>query len=308
MFTPFFFRWITAFLSNRQQCVKIDGCQSSWKTVKVGLPQGTCLGPLLFAIVVNPLLKDWPGRLKFVDDTSALEIIPRCSVSVLPLVVEEISKFSSTRGMELNPRKCKEMLINFLQYRIPCDQPMYINGQCVERLSKYKLLGVYLSDDLTWNTHIDHIVKKANSRLFALRLLKKAGLSSIDLLTIYCSVIRSILEYASPVWAAIPDYLSSYLEGIQKRALKIIYPAKSYDEALQASMLKTLECRRDELCRRFINSTRKENCKNNPLYNIINPPTPINEHEYFLRNSNSNRTFLKTFTERFSNFITIKYM
>jgi hypothetical protein len=70
-----------------------------------GLPQRTCLGPLLFSILVNPLLRDWNGRLKFVDDKTALEVVQRCSSSVLPLVVEEISKFSSARGMELNPKK-----------------------------------------------------------------------------------------------------------------------------------------------------------------------------------------------------------
>ena len=171
---PVLVRWITAFLTNRQQCVKIDCHQSSWKSVNGGLPQGTRLGPLLFAILVNPLLKDWVGRLKFVDDATALEIVPRCSPSVLPLVVDENPKFSSARGMELNPRKCKEMVINFLQYRIPCDHPIFINGQRVERVRTFKLLGVNLSDDLTWNIHIDFVLKKANSRLFALRLLKKA--------------------------------------------------------------------------------------------------------------------------------------
>ena len=108
--------------------------ESSWKTTNGGLPQGTCLDLLLFAILVNPLLKDWNGRLNFVDDTTALEIVPRCSPSLLPLVVQEISNFSSARGMELNPKKCKEMIINFLQYRIPCDQSMFINSQCVERV------------------------------------------------------------------------------------------------------------------------------------------------------------------------------
>ena len=173
------------------------------------------------------------------------------------------------------------MIINFLQYRIPCDQSMFINGQCVEIVHSFKLLGVYLSDDLTWNTHVDHILKKANSRLFALRLLKKAGLGHTDLITIYCSVIRSILEYASPVWAALPDYLSSHLESVQKRALKIIFPDISYYEALQTSKIKTLECRRDELCRRFINSTRKIACKNNAVYNIIRPSRSFREHDYF---------------------------
>ena len=177
---PVLTRWIKAFLTSRQQCVKIDCYKSSWKSANGGLPQGTCLGPLLFAILVNPLLlKDWNGRLKSVDDTTALEVVPRCSPRVTSLVVDDISHFSSTRGMELNPQKCKEMIINFLQYRIPCDQPMFINGQCVERVHSFKLLGVHLSDDLTWNTDVNHILKKANSRLFALRLLKKASIAQL---------------------------------------------------------------------------------------------------------------------------------
>ena len=52
--------------------------------------------------LVNLLLKDWLGCLKFVDDTTAIEIVPRCSSSIMPLIVDEISNFSSSRGMELN--------------------------------------------------------------------------------------------------------------------------------------------------------------------------------------------------------------
>ena len=108
--------WIRVFLTNWEQCVKIDSHQSPWMRINGGLPQGTRLGPLLFAILINPLLKDWIGCLKFVDDTTALEIVPRSSPSVMPLIVDEISNFSSSLGMELNPRKCKEIIINSLQY------------------------------------------------------------------------------------------------------------------------------------------------------------------------------------------------
>jgi hypothetical protein len=97
---PVLTRWIKAFLTNRQQCVKVDCHESSWKTANGGLPQGTCL---LLSWLTH-YKKYWNGRLKFVDDTTALEVVPRCSPSVLPLVVEKISKFLSARGMELNPK------------------------------------------------------------------------------------------------------------------------------------------------------------------------------------------------------------
>jgi hypothetical protein len=74
----------------------------------------------------------------------------------------------------------------------------------------------------------------------------------------------------------------------------ITYPLILSYEALQTSKLKTLECRRDELCRRFINSTRKKAFKNNPVYNIIIPSWFFNEHDYFLRRSNSSGT-VRTF-------------
>jgi hypothetical protein len=91
---PAIIRWIESFLSCREQCVKVDSSTSSWKRVNGGLPQGTKLGPLLFAILANSLLKDWNARsriYKFVDDTTALEVILRCSPSLMPILVNEVS-------------------------------------------------------------------------------------------------------------------------------------------------------------------------------------------------------------------------
>ncbi|CAB4001415.1 Hypothetical predicted protein [Paramuricea clavata] len=81
---PSIIRWIKAFLCDREQCVRVGTSMSSWKKTNGGLPQGTKLGPLLFAVLINSLLKNWPSRIKVVDDTSALEIIPRFSSSLMP--------------------------------------------------------------------------------------------------------------------------------------------------------------------------------------------------------------------------------
>ena len=107
-----------------------------------------------------------------------------------------------------------------------------------------------ISNDLSWNTHVDMVLKKANSRLYALRLLKKAGLLPADIVD---SFIRSRIDYASPVWSSLPKSLSDLLESVQKRALKIAYPALAYEEALETSKLQPLSICRDASVRNSLN-------------------------------------------------------
>ena len=85
--------------------------------------------------------------------------------------------------------------------------------------------------------HCDYIVKKANRRLHALTQLKKCKVPSGNIVHIYCGLIRSILEYASAVFAGLPKYLTCYLENVQKRALLIIWPSISYETALDKAAL-----------------------------------------------------------------------
>ena len=82
----------------------------------------------------------------------------------------------------------------------------FIALQNVERVRTYKLLGVIISDDLKWNTHVEYVITKAAKRLYALRLLKRAGVMPKDILKVYTCNIRSVLEYAAQVWQDIPAY------------------------------------------------------------------------------------------------------
>ena len=76
----------------------------------------------------------------------------------------------------------------------------------------------------SWSIHCDYIVKRARKHLYVLRVLMKSGLPPADLIQVYCSLVRPILEYASPVWAVLPDCLVQLVESVQKSALRIIFP------------------------------------------------------------------------------------
>ena len=168
--------------------------------------------------MVNDFVSSCVPRAKYVDDLAVLEVVPRKSPSMLNFIVNEIEPYAISNNMNLSFSKCKELFVGFLRCNSCSWHPIAVGGALIERVSCFKLLGAYISEDLSWASHCDSIIKRANRRLYALRVLKNCGLPMQDLLAVYCSLIRSILEYASMVFANLPQYLSNALENIQKSA------------------------------------------------------------------------------------------
>ena len=86
--------------------------------------------------------------------------------------------FTSFRSniKKLNPKKCKEMLINFMQNDNFTTRPIVLGNNTVECVTTYKLLGIVISNDLKWNQHIDYISKRSfEMPVFPEDSLKKSG-------------------------------------------------------------------------------------------------------------------------------------
>ena len=68
-----FLVWIKSFLSDREQCVVLNGCKFGWQKVLSGVPQESILGPLLFTIYVNDLPQSIASSVfMFADDTKLI--------------------------------------------------------------------------------------------------------------------------------------------------------------------------------------------------------------------------------------------
>ena len=112
------------------------------------------------------------------------------------------------------------------------------------------MLDVYISNDLSWRSHVDYICPSARKRLYFLSMLKRAGASQRDLLMLYKAAVRSVVEYACVVWhSGLTGEQSNRIESIQKRALDIILPDVSYKRALVQVGLETLHTRREKQAR-----------------------------------------------------------
>ena len=155
---------------------------------------------------------------------------------------------SEQNQMKLNLSKPKFILFN---PTINFDfVPEYeILGKDIETVEEMKLLGLIVSNDLSWKSNTEHMIKRANARLWILKRLMKRGMVNI-----YIKQIRSVLEFGVPVWngkLTKEDVMD--LERIQKSFLHIALGNSylCYENALDKSKLETLEERRTKLCLSF---------------------------------------------------------
>lgn len=296
-------RWVASFLQGRSQFVTISSVTSKPLSLNGGIPQGTKIGPLLFAVMVNELVSSWSPRAKFVDDLTIVEIVPRNSPSFLNFIVEDIIQYAIANHMKLNPPKCKEMLVDFLRYNSCVSCPIVTGNAVIEQVASFKFLGVNISRDLTWDVHVDYLLKKVNKRLYILRVLRRCGAHVSDMVKIYCAVIRSVMEYASPAFANLSVCLSNALERVQKRALSIMLPGVNYREAMEQTGLATLEKRREEACEKFMQSLKM----GNPLLPLCRGMVSDSKsQQYNLRSRTLHKKPVNTV--RFETFVSYKYL
>ncbi len=167
-------RWFVSYLSNRMQRVVLNGCFSAWKPVRAGVPQGSILGPLLFLIFINDIVNDIDACIKlFADDTSLYVIVetPEIAARALNRDIEMINQWANQWLVRFNPQKTESLLITRKRI-LPVHPPLQMNNFDIQEVVNHKHLGLYFSNDGTWHSHIDYIVKKAYNQINILRRVR----------------------------------------------------------------------------------------------------------------------------------------
>ncbi len=108
-------QWITSFLTDRQQLVRLGKFSSSTRTISTGAPQGCVLSPLLFSLYMNDCTCKDPSvkLLKFADDTTLIGLIQDGDESAYRQEVKELAVLCSLNNLALNTLKIVEMIVDF---------------------------------------------------------------------------------------------------------------------------------------------------------------------------------------------------
>ncbi len=119
-----------------------------------------------------------------------------------------------------------------------------------------------IHDTITWNNHIDYIYGKPSCRIYFLIVLKRADKLPSDLVSVFCYLIRSILEYACEVWhPGLTMEQSHTIEHLHIRVRNLVFPQLEYHNALNDAGLEALEQRRETKCRQFFKNITHPNHK-----------------------------------------------
>ncbi|GFX57751.1 probable RNA-directed DNA polymerase from transposon BS [Trichonephila clavipes] len=219
--------WINDFLRGRKFSVRFNGALSESRRMWAGVPQGSVLSPLLFLIFMNTI------HHHIHPDTNIACYADDIAIWHSHNDITESEKALNTTLKELSNQKV--------------DLPTY--------------LGVTLDPELRFSKYIEQTTNKALGKLNILRKLcgTSWGSRPQTLKSTFCTVIRPVLEYATPIWTPASISVKRKLDSVQHRAAKIIIGAVSStnnEKAEQECGLPPLESRRKLATIKFTNKLR----------------------------------------------------
>ena len=235
--------WLIGFLKGRTQRVRIDNCLSHPINVSSGVPQGSVLGPLLFAIYVDTLHEQVGNNFLylFADDSKLANFVRSVMDHAnLQIGLEGINVWSKDWQLPLAPDKCRIMSVGG-----PLLYDYTLDGKLLNPTSEQVDLGVKINDDLKFSAHCSTIAAKGHQRAFLLRKCFRYS-NAYVLVKAFKVYVRPLLEYCSEIWNPYLKKDVRRIENVQRRFTKYLpeLHGLTYGQRLEKLNLPSLEFRR----------------------------------------------------------------
>ena len=242
-------KWISSFLGGRTQAVLLEGECSPEVPVTSGVPQGSVLDPLVFLLYINDIPENIQSQVRlFADDTAVYLTVTNTNDSnILQSDLDILQEWERTWNMEFNPSKCQVLHISRARQQIHSQYTLH--GEILESVDCVRYLGVSITNDLCWNTHINQITSKANRTLgFVKRNVRTTNQSVKELA--YKTLVRPRVEYVSTVWSPYIKQNIQKIEMVQRSAARWVSNSYSTYDSVSAMLSnfgwRSLEYRRND--------------------------------------------------------------
>jgi hypothetical protein len=271
-----FISWLKHYFEGRQHYVRYGLTESRIVNVPSGVPQGSVIGPLLFALTVGsfcPQRTDGCCLIRYADDTGyCFPIFKSCSNEYILQEHEHLIKWSDSMNLTMNKSKCKSLIIKKSEN---CEEIRLPGVTSVESLT---ILGVCFNNKCTWSSNVDRLVKLSSRRFYALRLLRPS-LDKSQFRIVYDSLVLSVLNYCAPLFVGLGSCDSDRLEKLQKRFHRLLC-----GKHCKLNCLTSLKQRRETMALRFLQTVSSE-------YHILNKYLPYKSStgRYILPTRDTNR-------------------
>ena len=274
--------WMENFLTTRSQRVVVDGASSEWTPVTSGVPQGTVLGPLLFLSFINDLPTGITSQLRlFADDCLIYRPISSIEDTIaLQNDLDTLHQWSTKWNMKFNTDKCHTMRITLLRNTINADY--HLGNSSLTMVSEYPYLGLTLTNNMSWQTHINIISAKANRMLGLIRRNLRCCSQKLRQQA-YLTLVRPHLEYCSPVWNPYTKKNIAKIENIQRQAARFVFSnyrrQESVSKMIEDLQWDTLESRRQQASLILMYKIHYQLVAINPVH-YLTPMVPSSTRSY----------------------------
>ena len=221
---------LRSYLANRKQYVSNNGVKSSVCSITLGVPQGSNLGPLLFLIFINDIVKS-SSLLKFnlfADDTSIY--LSDCDEnnlhSVMNAELEKVSNWILANKLALNVEKSVYLIFSGRK-KITNVNRIYMLDKIICRKNETKFLGLIIDDKLSWKSHTNQVHSKI-SKLIGLLYRASDHFTLTALKTLYYSFIYPHFIYGIVFWGSVAKREFNSLFILQKRAVRMLTRSQRY--------------------------------------------------------------------------------
>lgn len=258
---PGLVKLLHSYLTNRICYVFYNGYSSFNFTATSGVPQGSNLGPLLFIIFIDELIKQFSCPvLAYADDLKIFNNISNLNdVENLQTDINTMIEWCNENKISLNINKC--CVVSYTNRINNICNSYYMDTEILARKSTVKDLGVTFSCDMKFTDHVNNVCLSASKTLGFLIRISKSFTDITVLKTLYFAYVISKLEYAILVWFPFYTFQVFALDRVHRRFLKYLsykidyaYPDRGIDQnlLLVRHNMQALSCRRELSIVRFL--------------------------------------------------------